>query len=126
VNPATLLPGAGEHGAKGRPRTERAITGHELRLVHPPVAQIAEHGAPGVLGLAITVLDRQQLLLAVLADTNHDQQAQLGILAEADADVDAIDEQVRVAVKPQLTRAERGVLGLPLLGQPLDRARRQP
>ena len=29
-------------------------------------------------------------------------------------------------MEPQLPGAERGVLGLPLLGQPLDRARRQP
>ena len=92
----------------------------------PAVAQVAEHGRPGVLALAVAVLDREQLLLAVLTDADHDQQAQLGILAEPHADVHAVDEQVRVAVEPQLPRAERGVLGLPLLGQPLDRARRQP
>ena len=126
MNPAALLSGAGEHVAQRGPRAERAVAGHELRLVQPAVAQIAEHRRPRVLALAVAVLDREQLLLAVLADADHDQQAQLGILAEPDADVDAVDEQVGVAVEPQLPGAERGVLGLPLLGQPLDRARRQP
>ena len=126
MNPAALLPGSGEHVAQRGPRAERAVAGHELRLVQPAVAQIAEHGRPRVLALAVAVLDREQLLLAVLADADHHQQAQLRILAEADADVHAVDEQVGVAVKPQLPGAERGVLGLPLLGQPLDRARRQP
>jgi hypothetical protein len=104
------------------PRAQRAIARHELRLIQPAVAQITEHHRPRVLALAVAVLDRQQLLLAILTDADHHQQAQLGILAEAHADVDAVDEQVRVAVKPQLAGTERGVLGLPLLGQPLDRA----
>ena len=50
----------------------------------PAVAQIAEHRCPRVLALAVAVLDREQLLLAVLPDTDHDQQAELGILAEPD------------------------------------------
>ena len=125
MNPAALLSRAGEHVAQRGPRAERAVAGHELRLVHPAVAQIAEHGRPRVLALAVAVLDREQLLLPVLANADHHQQAQLGILAEPDADVHAVDEQVGVAMEPQLPRAERGVLGLPLLGQPLDRAGRQ-
>jgi hypothetical protein len=62
----------------------------------------------------------------VLADADHHQQAQLGVLTEADADVHAVDEQIGVAVDSQRAGAERGVLGLPLLGQPLDRARLRP
>ena len=108
------------------PRAERAVTGHELRLVHATVAQIAEHGRPRVLALAVAVLDREQLLAAVLADADHDQQAQPRVLAEADTDVHAVDEQVGIPVESQLPGPERGVLGLPLLGQPLDRTRRQP
>jgi len=40
--------------------------------------------------------------------------------------VDSVDEQVRVAVEPEAALTKRGVVGLPLLGQPADRARRQP
>jgi hypothetical protein len=40
--------------------------------------------------------------------------------------VHPIDEQVRIAVKGQAPRLERLVVGLPLLGEPLDRAGRQP
>src|SRR3954452_14214470 len=48
-----------------------------------------------------------------------------GVLAQAHADVDAVDEQVRAAVKAQRARAEPLVLGLPLRAQPADRRRRQ-
>ena len=126
VHAAALLSRAGEHAAQRRPRSERPVTGHELWLVHPAVAQIAEYRRPRVLGLAVAVLDREQLLLPGLADADHHQQAQLEILAEPDADVDAVDEQVGVTVEPQLPGPERGVLCLPGLGQPLDRAGRQP
>ena len=40
--------------------------------------------------------------------------------------MDAVDEQVGVAVKAQAALPKRGVVGLPLLGQPADRAGRQP
>ena len=72
VNPAALLRGSGKYVAQCGPRAERAVAGHELRLVHATVAQIAEHGRPRVLALAVAVFDRQQLLLAVLADADHD------------------------------------------------------
>jgi hypothetical protein len=105
-----LLSGAGEHAPECGPRAERAVAGHELRLVHATVAEIAEHRRPGVFALAVAVLDREQLLAAVLTDADHDQQAQPRVLAETDGHVDAVDEQVGVAVKPQLPLGERGVL----------------
>jgi hypothetical protein len=87
VNPASLLARAGEHAAQRRPRAQRAVASYELRLVHPAVAEIAEHRAPGILALAVALLDREQLLAAVLTDTDHDQQAQLGVLTEPDGHV---------------------------------------
>ncbi len=47
------------------------------------------------------VLDRQQLLLTVLTDTNHDQQTHLRVLPEPDLDVDTSHEEVRVAENPR-------------------------
>jgi hypothetical protein len=63
---------------------------------------------------------------AVLADADDHQQAELVVFAEAHLDVDAVQEQVGVAVELQAALLERGVVGLPTLGQALDRARRQP
>src|SRR5438067_1546276 len=111
VNPAALLSRAREHVAQRGPGAQRAVAGHQLRLTHPAIAEIAEHSCPRVLGLAVAVLDRQQLLLAIFPDPDHDQQAQLRVLAEPDADVHTVHEQIRVTVKPQLSRAKRGVLG---------------
>jgi hypothetical protein len=62
---------------------------------------------------------------AVLAHTDDHEQAQTLVLTEPHADVDAVDKPVRVLVKTQLPLAERLVLGLPALGQPCNRARRQ-
>ena len=44
VNPAALLPRAGEHVAQRGPRAERAVAGHELRLAHAAV--VADRGTP--------------------------------------------------------------------------------
>jgi hypothetical protein len=87
--------------------------------------EVAHHRRPRVGALAVAVIDREQLLGAVLPDADDHEQAQHVVLAEPDADVDAIDEPVGIAVEAQPTAAKRLVLGLPSLGQPLDRARRQ-
>src|SRR4051812_43191445 len=109
-----------------RPRTQRAVADHELGFVEPAVLEIAHDRGPGLGALAVAVLDREQLLDAVLAHTDHDQQAQPIVLAEPDRDMDAVDEQLRVAMKPEAALPEARVLGLPLLAQPADRRRLQP
>jgi hypothetical protein len=86
----------------------------------------AEHAGPALGRLAVAVLDREQLLGAVLADADHDQQAKLRVLAEADLDVDPVHEQVRVAAEAEQPPAEPLVVLLPLLAQPADRRRREP
>jgi hypothetical protein len=126
VHPAALLPSLGEHVAQRRPGPERAVTDDELRTVQPAALEITQHARPGVGGLAVAVLDRQELLGAVLANADHDQQAQPVVLAQADRHVHAIDEQVRVPAEGQQPLAEPLVVGLPLLAQPADRRRRQP
>jgi hypothetical protein len=111
------------NSAERRPRAQRPVAGHQLGLAQPAVAQIAQHRRPRVLTLAITVLDREQLLAAVLTDAYHHQQTDLGVLAQPHGDVHTIDEQVRVTVKAQLPLSKRGALGLPDLGQPRNQAR---
>ena len=100
------------------PRAERAVTDHELGLVEPAALQIAEHARPALGALAVAVLDREQLLLAVLAHADHDQQTHLRILTEAHGDMDAVHEQVGVAGEAQVPLAEPLVVLLPLLAHP--------
>lgn len=71
--------------------------------------------------LAIAVRDGQQLLDAVLADADHDQQAHLRVLTEPDPDVDSVHKQVGVAGERQQPLAEPVMVGLLLLAQPADR-----
>jgi hypothetical protein len=123
--PAGLAARGGEHVAERRPRAERAVADHELGLVQSSVLEIAHDRGPGLGALAVAVLDRQQLLHAVLADPDHAQQTEPVVLAQPDRDVDAVDEQVRVAMKPQRALPKARVLGLPVRAQPADRRRRQ-
>jgi NAD(P)-dependent dehydrogenase (short-subunit alcohol dehydrogenase family) len=101
------------HVAECRPRAECAVTDDELRLVRSAGLEIAHQLGPRLGALAVAVLDREELLDAVAADADHDEQAQPVVLTEAHADVDAVDEPVGVPVEAQLALAERGVLGLP-------------
>jgi hypothetical protein len=110
VHPAALLASAGEHVPQRRPSAERAVAAHQARLVETAIAQIAQHGGPGVGALAVAVFDCEQLLHAVLAHADHDQQAQPVVLAKTDRDMHAITEQVGVAVKAQAAGAELLVL----------------
>jgi hypothetical protein len=73
----------------------------------------------------VSALDRQQLLLAVLTHADHDQQADLRVLAEPHGDVDAVHEHAGVAGEPEVALAEPVVVLLPLLAHPCDRRRRQ-
>jgi len=92
-------------------------------LVEAPVFEVAHGDGPGLGALAVAVLDGQRLLDAVLADADHDQQAQRVVVAEPDRDVDTVDEQVRVAMEPEAAAAELLVLALPGLREPAERRR---
>ena len=125
MEPAALLARAGEHVSERGPCPERAITDDELRLVQPTTLEIAKHAGPALGRLAVAILDREELLDAVLPDTDHDQQTHLGILAETHLDVDPVHEQVRVAAEREQPLTEPVVVSLPLLAQPADRRGRQ-
>src|SRR6516165_10368309 len=55
-----------------------AVDNQKLRLAQPALDQIVENGAPRRAGLATHVLDRQQHLLAVLANPEPDQEHNRG------------------------------------------------
>jgi hypothetical protein len=68
----------------------------------------------------VPVVQGDQLLGAVGAHADHDQQAHL-VLLEADLEVDPVDPHVHVVGLGQGAHGERGSFVLPVLGQPGDR-----
>ena len=82
MHPAGLPARAGEHVPERRPGAQRAVADHEPGLVEAAVLEVAHHRGPGLGALAVAVLDGKQLLGAILADTDHDQQAQPVVLTE--------------------------------------------
>jgi len=124
VPPATLLGRVGEHLAQRLPEPERAVADGEHRRGHPAAFAAAQQVSPRLRALPEPVGERDQLLRAVGADTDHHQQAHL-VLLEADLEMDPVDLRVHVVGAGQRTRAERDRLVLPLRGEPGDRGRRQ-
>ena len=124
MEPAPLLDGLGEHLTQRRPEPQRPVADGEHRGAHAAPLGRAEQVQPGLGGLAVPVLEGDQLLGAIGADADHDQQAHL-VLAEADLEVDPVDPHVHVVDVTQAAVAERGGFVLPLGGQPGDRRRRQ-
>jgi len=122
VHPAALLSGAGKRSA-ARPRARARRHGHELRLF---IRGRGDCGTPRsmVFALAVAVLDRQQLLAAVLTTPITTSRHSFG-LAEADADVSRRRRIGRHSVKPQLPGSDAACSTLPGLRQPRDRAGRQ-
>ena len=107
MHPAGLAARLRVDVAQGRPDPERAVAGDEPgRLREAAPLQVAQHARPRLGRLAVAVLDREQLLGALLADADHDQQAELGIVAQAHGHVDAVDPQVAVALKVEPAAAE--------------------
>jgi hypothetical protein len=96
------------HVPERGPRAERAVADHEPGLVQSARLEVAHHAGPRLGALAVAVLDRQELLDAALAHADHDEQAETVILAQAHRDVDAVDEQIRVAVDDERGDAARG------------------
>ena len=125
VKPAALLARAGNtsRSAAHAPRAPSPTT--SLGSFMPRRLRSRNTPGPALGRLAVAVLDREQLLDPVLPHADHDQQAHLRVLAEADLDVDPVHEQVRVAAEAQEPLAEPVVMRLPLLAQPADRRRRQ-
>src|SRR5665648_1001696 len=124
VEPAPLLTGAGEHLTQRGPEAQRPVPDREHGGAHPAALARAQQVRPGLGGLAVPVVQGDQLLGPVGAHPDHDQQAHL-VLLEADLEVDPVDPHVHVVAPGQGAGVERGGLVLPLRGQPRDRGGRQ-
>jgi hypothetical protein len=95
VEPTPLLPGLGEHLAQRLPEAQGSVTDGEHRGAHPAPLAVAQQIRPGLAGFAEPVGERDQLLGAVGADSDHHQQAHL-VLLEANLEVDAVDSHVHI------------------------------
>src|ERR1035437_1101127 len=116
AGPAALLPGLGEHLAQRSPESQCPVSRRQDRGAHAAAGGVAEQVSAGLGGLPVPVGQRDELLAAVGADADHDQQAQL-VLLQADVDVDAVGPQVHVVGAGQVPGGERALLRLPGLGQ---------
>ncbi len=101
------------------------IPDREHRRGHPAPFQVAQQIRPALLGLAVSVADRDQLLGAIEAHAHHHQDAE-AVLLEADGEVHSVHPDVdEVLVRKRLVH-ERALFVLPLGSQPGDHRRRQP
>ena len=73
------------------------------------VAQIGEDGCPGVLALAVAGLDGKQVFLAIFGHSDQNQQTELLVLAEPDAHVHAVGEEVDVPIRDLFFLPEREI-----------------
>jgi hypothetical protein len=127
VNPAPLLPGGGPDLARRLPEAERAVAGGEPGIDHEAVlvAQPDQQLVPGLLALAETVVDREQLSLAARVGADQDQDAPAVVL-EARREVDPIGpNNVDVALGRQVAALPALVLVLPGGNQAAERGRRK-
>ncbi len=106
VEPAPLLAGRREYVADRGPEPQRAVADREHRSSHPAPFGRAQEVGPRLGGLAVAVVEGDQLFSAVGADADHHQQAHL-VLFEADLEVDPIDPDVDVVGVLDLRSAVR-------------------
>jgi len=101
VHPAALPAGSRPHVADGGPQAKRAVTNGDLGGGgHALVSQVAQHLCPRAAVFAVTVDDRAQLLGAVEAYADDDQQTQrvagaLGV-GQPHVDVDTVGPHVHI------------------------------
>ena len=124
VEPAPALPGLGEHLPGGLPEPQRPVTDGQHRGAHAAAGAIAQQVRPRLRRLAVPISEGDQLLAAVGADADHDQQAQL-VLLQPDVHVDPVGPQVDVVHPGQVPLGEGTLLRLPGFGEPGDHRRRQ-
>ncbi len=124
VEPAALFPGCGEHVAYGFPEAEGAITDGQYWGTHAAPPAGAEQISPRLGGFTEPVSQRDEFLLPISADPNHDQQTHF-VLIEADLEMDSVNPHIHVVSVGEGAFVERGSLVLPSGGQPVDRGRGQ-
>lgn len=125
VHPAALLARGRVDLGERRPKTHRAVAHRQFRRhLQPAPLQMQQDLAPALGRFAITLFNRQQLLLAALVDAHDHQRAQRRVVG-TNAEMDAIGPQVDPAVLRQRAAAKRLQFVRPLGLQSPDRARRQ-
>jgi hypothetical protein len=101
------------------------VSDREQRSFEPTALQVAEHGEPALAALSVVVLDGHELLAPVLADADQHERAE-PVFFEADAEVNAVGEQIRIASAMEAPFPEPLVVLLPLAQEPRDRRRGEP
>lgn len=108
------MPGGGEDLGRGLPEAKSPAADRQDRGTHPPAGAVTRQVRPGLARLAVSVLERDQLLAAVSAHADEDEYAGFGLL-QADIEVDTVGPHIHVVDLGEIAVHERGVVGLPLL-----------
>src|SRR5688572_10924247 len=99
VEPATLLGGVGKYLTHRLPEPECPVTDGEHRGLHAAALARTQQVRPGLTGLAVPVIERDELLGAVGAHADHHLQAHL-VLLQTDLEMDPVDPHVDVIPDP--------------------------
>ncbi|AEM86951.1 hypothetical protein Strvi_7610 [Streptomyces violaceusniger Tu 4113] len=119
------MTGFGKHLAQRVPEAERPIADGLDRGAHTAPLAVPQQIGPGCGRFAVAIGHRDQFLGAVRPYAHEHQDRGLG-LVEADPQVDAVRPDIDVVGGGQVALTERGVVGLPLHGEPGDRGRGEP
>jgi hypothetical protein len=77
VKPTLLFPGSGEDLTQRTPEPQRAVCDRHHRSTHPTPSAVPQQIGPGLGRLPVAIGQRDQLLAAIRADTDHHQKTQL-------------------------------------------------
>lgn len=115
---------AGNTSLSAPQNPECSVTDRERRVREPPAPQPPQH-LPRLGGLSVAVGQRDQLFRAVEADA-HDHEAAQPVLFQSDVEVHPVCPHVHVVDARQVALGPLCVLGLPRLGEPVDRVADSP
>jgi hypothetical protein len=120
----SLLSRRRPHVTHRGPEAERAVADRDLGNSHAALAHVTKQFFPTLLGLSVSVFQRDDFLRSVGARPDHHQSAE-SLVLEAHAEVHAIDPHVHVVAVGDRALLPRLVLVLPHAHEPRDRARRK-
>ena len=112
VLPATLVAGRGVDLIHGSPEPHGTVSDSQFGGIHPPTFEAEQNLAPALSGLAHSVLDRQEPLLATSCHTNNYKGAEL-VVGAAQAAMNTVSPDINDWLIVQRSFSPAIILGCP-------------